>query len=52
MSASSAGRGRAFLDTNVLGYLFDASSPAKRQLAREVLEKEGPSAAISTQVLA
>ncbi len=52
MSASSADRGRAFLDTNVLAYLYDASSPAKRQRAREVLEKEGPSAALSTQVLA
>lgn len=52
MSASPADRGRAFLDTNVLGYLYDVSSPAKRQRAREVLQMEGPSAAISTQVLA
>ncbi len=42
---------RAFLDTNVLVYLFDRDTPAKQQRAREVLEAEGGSAAVSTQVL-
>ena len=42
---------RAFLDTNVLVYLFDRDTPAKQQRAREVLENEGGSAALSTQVL-
>jgi len=43
--------GRAFLDTNVLVYLFDRDTPAKQRRAREVLETEGGSAAVSTQVL-
>ena len=43
--------GRAFLDTNVLVYLFDRDTPAKQQRARTVLEAEGGSAAVSTQVL-
>lgn len=43
--------GRAFLDTNVLVYLFDRDTPAKQQRAREVLAAEGGSASVSTQVL-
>lgn len=43
--------GKAFLDTNVLVYLFDKESPAKQRRARAVLEAEGSSAAVSTQVL-
>ncbi len=43
--------GRAFLDTNVLVYLFDQDSPEKQRRACAVLEAEGSSAAVSTQVL-
>jgi predicted nucleic acid-binding protein len=43
--------GKAFLDTNVLVYLFDTDFQAKQRRAREVLEAEGSSAAVSTQVL-
>ena len=43
--------GKAFLDTNVLVYLFDHDSPAKQRRARAVLEAEGSSAAVSTHVL-
>lgn len=42
---------KAFLDTNILVYLFDHDSPAKQRCARVVLEAEGSSAAVSTQVL-
>lgn len=42
---------RAFLDTNVLVYLFDQDSPEKKRRAREILSAEAPQAVISTQVL-
>jgi len=44
---------RTFFDTNILVYLFDADSPAKRDRARELLEAHGPAgeAVVSTQVL-
>jgi predicted nucleic acid-binding protein len=42
----------AFLDTNVLVYLFDHDEPAKQQRAREILERAEPGElALSTQVL-
>jgi predicted nucleic acid-binding protein len=42
----------AFLDTNVLVYLFDHDEPAKRQRAREILESAKPGElALSSQVL-
>jgi len=44
-------RDKAFLDTNVLVYLFDHDSAVKQRRARAVLEAEGSSAAVSTQVL-
>ncbi|MCK6682578.1 MAG: PIN domain-containing protein [Thermoanaerobaculia bacterium] len=44
-------RGRAFIDTNVLVYLFDRDAPEKARTAKEVLEAEGPLGAISTQIL-
>lgn len=43
--------GKTFLDTNVLVYLFDASAPAKRRRAREVVQREADTAVVSTQVL-
>ncbi len=43
---------RAFLDTNVLVYLFDHDEPAKTQLARELMERAKPGElALSAQVL-
>jgi predicted nucleic acid-binding protein len=44
---------RIFLDTNILVYLFDYDSPVKQRLAREILEKYGPTGSLllSTQVL-
>jgi hypothetical protein len=33
--------GKAFVDTNVLVYLFDGDAPKKQQRVREVLETEG-----------
>ena len=44
---------RRFLDTNVLVYLFDRSSPKKQARAREIVEEYGgrDSLVISTQVL-
>ena len=49
----SSTRDRVFLDTNVLVYLFDASSPAKQARARSLIEELGASsrAVLSTQVL-
>lgn len=46
--------GRSFVDTNVIVYLFDARTPAKRRRAAALLEElaEGEKApVISTQVL-
>jgi predicted nucleic acid-binding protein len=45
--------GRAFFDTNVLVYLFDEDSPAKRSRARRVFEEHARSGEIvlSPQVL-
>ncbi len=46
--------GRAFVDTNILVYLFDSRDPAKQRVAGEVLAKmstSGESICISTQVL-
>jgi predicted nucleic acid-binding protein len=43
---------RAFLDTNVLVYLFDHSEPVKTQRARDLLEQAKPGElALSAQVL-
>jgi predicted nucleic acid-binding protein len=42
---------RAFVDTNVLTYLFDDSEPDKQQLARRLLESERREIFVSTQVL-
>ncbi len=42
---------RAFVDTNVLVYAFDAAEPARRARAAERLEQLAGSFAISTQVL-
>lgn len=44
---------RAFFDTNVLVYLFDADAPQKQQIARALLEREASAgrATLSTQVL-
>lgn len=42
---------RAFVDTNVLTYLFDDSEPEKQGLARRLLERERRELFISTQVL-
>jgi len=45
--------GKAFVDTNVLVYLFDGDAPQKQQRAREVLSAEGAGGTLvlSTQVL-
>ena len=42
---------RAFLDTNVLVYLFDRAEPAKREAARSLLAASDSSFVVSTQVL-
>lgn len=44
---------RAFFDTNVLVYLFDADAPEKRDIARGLLEREANAGRVvlSTQVL-
>lgn len=44
---------RAFLDTNVLVYLFDRSAPSKKARAQQILETDGVLGrlVISTQVL-
>lgn len=44
---------RAFLDTNVLVYLFDTGSPSKQAAAREIFERQGFDLELflSTQVL-
>ena len=44
---------RAFLDTNVLVYLFDAGEPTKQAVAREIFERQGLDLELflSTQVL-
>ncbi|MGO9319354.1 MAG: PIN domain-containing protein [Solirubrobacteraceae bacterium] len=43
---------RAFLDTNVLVYLFDHDEPAKTRLARELLKQAKPGELVlSAQVL-
>jgi predicted nucleic acid-binding protein len=43
---------RAFLDTNVLVYLFDHDEPDKEQCARDILEQAQPGdLALSAQVL-
>lgn len=45
--------GRAFVDTNVLVYLFDRSEPAKQAVASRVWAEEAPgrNLVLSTQVL-
>jgi predicted nucleic acid-binding protein len=44
--------GRSFVDTNILVYRFDHSEPAKRAVAKRLLDKALPgSLVISTQVL-
>lgn len=40
-----------FIDTNVLVYLFDAGSPAKKARARKLLEETAEKAIVSVQVL-
>lgn len=44
---------KAFFDTNLLVYLFDADAPSKQARAREVLDREvrAGRAVLSTQVL-
>jgi predicted nucleic acid-binding protein len=43
---------RAFLDTNVLVYLFDHDEPTKRERAKQLLEEAKPGGlALSVQVL-
>jgi predicted nucleic acid-binding protein len=43
---------KAFLDTNILVYLFDHDEPDKAQRARDILEQAEPGElALSTQVL-
>jgi predicted nucleic acid-binding protein len=43
---------KAFLDTNILVYLFDHDEPDKTQRARDILEQAEPGElALSTQVL-
>jgi len=44
---------RAFFDTNVLVYLFDAGAPEKQAAARDLLEREANAGRVtlSTQVL-
>jgi predicted nucleic acid-binding protein len=44
---------KAFLDTNVLVYLFDAGQPGKQAISREILERQGFDLELhlSTQVL-
>jgi predicted nucleic acid-binding protein len=42
---------RAFVDTNVLTYLFDDAEPKKQQVARRRLESERREVFVSTQVL-
>jgi predicted nucleic acid-binding protein len=43
---------RAFLDTNVLVYLFDHDEPAKKERAKQLLEQAKPGElALSVQVL-
>jgi len=42
---------RAFVDTNVLVYLFDRDAPDKRGRARTLLAELGGRAVVSTQVL-
>jgi predicted nucleic acid-binding protein len=42
---------RAFVDTNVLVYLFDRDAPDKRARARRLLAELGGRAVVSTQVL-
>jgi predicted nucleic acid-binding protein len=42
---------RAFVDTNVLVYLFDRDAPDKRGRARTLLAELGGRAVLSTQVL-
>jgi predicted nucleic acid-binding protein len=51
--ATSSINGKTSLDTNVLVYLFDSDSPAKKARAAEILGTEGPQgdAVLSTQVL-
>lgn len=43
---------RAFVDTNVVVYLFDAADPSKRAAAQEVFADAGLELVLSTQVLA
>ena len=46
-------RGRSFVDTNVLVYLYDSDNPTKRARAGELVTEYGPSGklVLSTQVL-
>lgn len=44
-------RGRTFLDTNVLVYLFDRDEPRKQARARELIADEALFLVVSTQVL-
>src|SRR5262245_21555543 len=46
-------RGRSFVDTNVLVYLYDTDNPTKRARAGELVAEYGPSGklVLSTQVL-
>src|SRR5437879_4777126 len=50
--ATGSMTGRSFVDTNVLVYRFDHGEPAKRAVAKRLLDKALPgSLVISTQVL-
>jgi predicted nucleic acid-binding protein len=44
---------RLFLDTNVVVYLYDTDAPAKQEVARALIGREGPAGrlVVSTQVL-
>lgn len=42
----------AFLDTNVAVYAYDRDEPAKREVARGILENRNEPLVVSTQVLA
>ena len=41
----------SFVDTNVFVYLFDSDSPAKQDIARELVDRHSEKIVLSTQVL-
>jgi predicted nucleic acid-binding protein len=44
-------KGKVFIDTNVLVYLFDRDAPEKQRRARAVIEREQANLTLSPQVL-